>query len=56
MMLREFYKFMFVLLMSSLGLVLNLELIWLKKDNGYCILGIVETMLTGPLLILMAQP
>ena len=56
MMLREFYKFMFVLLTSSSGLVLNLELIWLKKDNGYCILGIVETMLTGPLLILMAQP
>ena len=56
MMLREFYKFMFVLLTSSLGLILNLELIWLKKDNGYCILGIVETMLTGPLLILMAQP
>ena len=56
MMLREFYKFIFVLLMSSLGLVLNLELIWLKKDNGCCMLGIAETMLSGPLLILLAQP
>ena len=27
-----------------------------EKDSGCCILGIVETKLAGPLLILLAQP
>ena len=56
MILREFYKFMFVLMINSLGIIPNLGLIWMKKDNGCCILGIFETNLAGPLLILLAQP
>ena len=27
-----------------------------EKDSGCCILGLVETKLAGPLLILLAQP
>ena len=27
-----------------------------EKDSGYCIIGIVETKLAGPLLISLAQP
>ena len=56
MILREFYKFLFLLMTTSLGIIPNLGLIWLKKDSGCCILGIIKTKLAGPLLILLAQP
>ena len=54
MMLRKVYKFLFVLLTSSLGLIITVALFGSKRIMA--IPGIEETNLAGLLLILLAQP